>query len=313
MAEFIYAPILKWKKGEKKALENLLPEDKNKISPIIHFVEEFQESKFLEEINNLFGSYNNVFIPSTVYKKYFPENIIPVFDYSNYKKYFGKKAIFITEENMENIVLQNDNNNDDLYVILDVYKLYERNMIGYKNYLVNSFIKNNYNLLSLEKVKGIIISCTSFPDTEISNNLSTNTIAEYPKFELEVFSNVKNNFSEFLNKLIFSDYGTTRFTNDMPEGENFFFSNAADKIKYSTDDKYIFLKGKKGVKNYIELAKELVRHPNFKHNFTSFGNVEIKNKATGNNGVGNHTNWVTYCCNHHIVLVLRQLEQLFGL
>lgn len=308
MAKFIYAPILKWKKGEVKALENLTLKDKDKISPIIHFVEEHNESVFLEEIKNIFGNRNEIFISHSNYKKEFPKNIVPIFECNNYQYYFGKKAIIIRESDIEKIVL-NDRETSDLYIILDVFKLYEENAIGYKKYLVNMFIKNNINLLKNDRVKGIIICSTSFPNTEISNTLSTNTVEEYPKFEISLFSKILNENSSLRNKLIFSDYGTTRFTNDIPEGGNFFFSNAADKIKYSTWNKYIFMKGKKDVKNYIELAKELIKHPDFLKNFDSYGNKEIEAKATGNNGVGNHMNWVTYCCNHHIVLVLRQLCQ----
>lgn len=312
MAQFIYAPILKWKKGEIKALENLSQEDRNKVYPIIHFFLPQNEVTFLEEINKLFGDRNEIFIPYLDYKRGFPTNIVPILEIDNFQNYSGKKAIIVRENDIERTVL-NDNDIYDLYIILDIFKLYETNIIGYKKYLVNTFINNNIELLKMERVKGLIICSTSFPDTEISNSLSTNTVEEYSKFEIDLFNQILVENAFLGNKLIFSDYGTTRFTNDTPEGENFFFSNAADKIKYSTRDKYIFMKGKKDVKNYVELAKELIRHPDFLYDFYSFGNEEIKKKATGNNGVGNHMNWVTYCCNHHIVLVLRQLEQLFGL
>lgn len=306
MLNFVYAPILKWKKGELKALEKLAIEDRNNISPIIHFVEEKQDTIFLEDIKKLFGNRNNVFVPYLNYKRDFPENIIPIFECSNYQEYSGKKAVIITERDMENAMLY-DKSNCDLHIILDIFKLYEINMLGYKKYLVNTFIRNNLDLLQSERIRSIIVSSTSFPDTEISNNLSTNAIEEYPKFEINLFFQILNENSFLAHKLIFSDYGTTRFTNDIPERGTFFFYNAADKIKYSSTDKYIFLKGKKDVKNYIDLAKELIRHPDFLKDFVSYGNEEIKKKATGNNGVGNHMNWVTYCCNHHIVLVLRQL------
>ena len=307
MEQFIYAPILKWKAGEIAALENLLPTDKNLICPIIDFVGDM-DFDFSDKIYNIFGNYNNIFIPILFYNNQFQNNIIPVTEYQNYQNYNMKKAILIKEEEIEDAVL-NDNGSGDLYIILDIFKLYEANILGYKKYLINSFFNNNYDLLITDRVKGIIISCTSFPDTETSGNIPTNSTVEYQKFEMNFFKDIKNIFSQFKNKLIFSDYGTTKFTSEVGEDQKYLLKNAADKIKYSAFDKYIFKKGKKDVKNYVELAKELINHPDFLKGFDSYGNKEIEMKATGNNRVGNHMNWVTYCCNHHIVLVLRQLVQ----
>ena len=303
----IYAPILKWKAGEEEALKKLSIKDRNLICPIIDFIGEY-DPEFTNKIYELFGSYNNVFISVNYYDRQFQSNIIPVVDYQNYKNYNVKKAILIREEEIQNSKLFDDGT-EDLYLILDVFKLYSQEMLGYKKYLINFFVTNNYNLLISNRVKGIIVSSTSFPDTDISGNISTNSIEEYQKFEMNFFKDIKSMFPQFQEKLIFSDYGTTKFTSEVDESKRYLLKNAADKIKYSTWEKYIFMKGKKDVKNYVELAKELIRHPDFLHDFYSFGNEEIKKKATGNNGVGNHMNWVTYCCNHHIALVLRQLSQ----
>ena len=83
------------------------------------------------------------------------------------------------------------------------------------------------------------------------------------------------------------------------------------KIKYSTADKYLIVKGlslKKGgldLSNVAAACKQLVSHSQYSGETFSYGDKIIATTANGTNPKsGNLTNWVGYSFNHHITLIV---------
>ena len=111
------------------------------------------------------------------------------------------------------------------------------------------------------------------------------------------------------HKLSYADYGVTKFTDhelDFSKMKN----GILPKIKYTTFDSYIVLKGKKSVRTYTDMSKEIIESDYYLGKDFSFGDLDIYKRGTKQSGPGNNTQWVTINANHHISVVLEQLSNL---
>lgn len=94
----VYLPVLKWKTGEKNAIENLSETRKRKINPIIEIVDYEEPSNFLSKLDSIISG--NVYIDTIHYENYeadyakelleasreFETIIIPVLYFESFKK-----------------------------------------------------------------------------------------------------------------------------------------------------------------------------------------------------------------------------------
>jgi len=109
---------------------------------------------------------------------------------------------------------------------------------------------------------------------------------------------------------VYADYGPM----NLSEVTFFPYMVPNFKIKYSTSDKYLVVKGLSLKKGGLELAnvatscRLLVEHPQFSGENFSYGDNIIATIANGTNTKsGNLTNWVAYSFNHHITLIVSLL------
>lgn len=161
-----------------------------------------------------------------------------------------------------------------------------------------------------------VVNVYSFPE-----NISSIGAGEEKRFTRYDFSIFKKLMKHLENSgvkslLGYSDYGVTKFT-DSDIDFSLLRYGILPKIKYTTNDEYIVLKGKKDhrtgamVVSYKDLARRIIQSEYYFGNDFSHGDYEIYLKAQEGQGVGNARNWVTYCANHHIAVLLAQLSSLF--
>lgn len=203
-----------------------------------------------------------------------------------------------------------ENINEQLQGI-DIDLFLNAGFIGDQQAANNSFqfyISALQQIMNFSVVSRFIICLTSFPEN-ISAIQSGQSVT-YPRWDYQLFYNIRQHsmLSTIKSKLHYSDYGVTKYTDTEID-----FSRLAHgvlpKIKYTTDSQYIVLKGSNNPRmTYKDLANNVVHSPYYYGNQFSFGDEQIYQKSLENNGIGNNTQWVTYCCSHHLAAVLRQLS-----
>lgn len=343
-SDFIYVPIVKWKKGEQEALKHLTDEQKNKILPIIEIVN-YEDPKII--INDLKNCYiNPVYIDTVIADENDRDYLISIIDkgHENNLKiypvcYIDDLADLSTKlpdhtsrlsvkipvpedvdgpsyENIFSLLKKFQSDNEVLLdIILDLNLIIDKREANRQfkdaqevlnNYLFN---ENFYNL--------IIISATSFPESLAA--IPAGGKANYYRFDFLIYEKLleKFNSTNIKEKLIYSDYGVTKYT-DSEIDFSILKYGILPKVKYTLDNSYIVLKGERNqktrklVKNYAALAKEIIESDYYYGEDFSYGDQEIKERALGLNkkGPGSNTNWVTISANHHIVVVIEQLSKL---
>lgn len=341
-----YVPILKWKSGEQNCLKNLSPAISDAIIPFIEVstpsdsntdeAAEKKYSKLIHSFNTIWNDkplylyltedwYNELDdvnqIPE-IYRTFF-ENIdhpqaIPAFDLtdeiniSNAFKLSNENGICIriTVDNFEflNNILEKYIENSwitpgktDLLIDLK----YVDSEIYPKKAALTTVLTDINNLSTYRNV--IIASC-SFPK-DVSN-LQSNIVNEFPRHEATIH-NISQKLQQTLSfNYVYADYGPANLY-DTP-----FIPGMIPnfKIKYSTPDKYLVVKGfsiKKGgldLINVVACCKLLMTHPQYSGATFSYGDQIISNTANGTNTKsGNLTSWVGYSFNHHITLIVSLL------
>ncbi|MCM1566082.1 MAG: beta family protein [Dehalobacter sp.] len=343
--EECYVPILKWKAGEKSALQHLTEDQKSKIIPIIEFTE-YQEPKtvlddfkkwynhpiyidtiridegtgeYLTALINLSGENNEIF--PVLYFDNFPELAdelyrttkrflirIPVpedVDGADYSTIFSCITDWHTGKEVS------------LDIILDlgvVESKKDANLLyaELKNVL-NIYVKKN------KSFNKVIIAATSFP--EDLSCISAGESIFFDRYDIVIFEKIfsQPNLASIKNRLVFSDYGVSKFTETELDFSKLKYG-VLPKSKYTTPKKYWVLKGAKDhftktwIKDHKDIALEILNSRYFYGEDFSFGDLEIKERAMSLNGKGpgNHTNWVTIDTNHHISVVIEELSKIYG-
>lgn len=343
-SDFIYVPIVKWKKGEQEALKHLTDEQKNKILPIIEIVNYEDPKKIINDLKNCY--INPVYIDTVIADENDRDYLLSILDKGRENNleiypvcYIDDLAdLFIKLPNHTNRVsvkipvpedvdgpsyknifpllkkFQTDSN-VLLDIILDLNLVAEkreanRQFKNAKEVLDDYLLKENfYNL--------IILSVTSFPES--LSSIPAGGKVSYSRFDILIYEKLLEKYktTHIKNKLVYSDYGVTKYT-DSEINFSILRNGILPKIRYTLDNSYRVLKGerdnktRKLIKSYIELAKEIVESDYYYGENFSYGDLEIKERALGLNkkGAGNHTNWVTISANHHIAVVIEQLSTL---
>ena len=163
----------------------------------------------------------------------------------------------------------------------------------------------------------IILAMTCFPEN--LSSISTGESKFFERYELKLFQKVLREVNnDIKSKLIFSDYGVTKFTDTELDFSKMRYG-PLPKIRYTTPDHYWVLKGAKNritdewIRSRQDMAIEILESEYYYGENFSFGDLEIKERALGKKGPGNNTNWVTIDANHHITVVIQQLSNLFGI
>ena len=125
----------------------------------------------------------------------------------------------------------------------------------------------------------------------------------------------ENKHLPFLKNIAFSDYGVTKFTDSEID-----FSKVGGrilpKVKYTTKESYLVYKGKRDwdkgdwIVSARDMAKTVVASKNFYGKDFSYGDNEIYNISASSTRLGSNQDWVAYCANHHIAVVVDELSNL---
>lgn len=338
-----YIPILRWKTGEKNCLEHLFPDIASQIIPFVEVsppsdspTDESGEKKLAKLISSFNPSWENkpfyLYLSDDWYTGAdSPEQISEIYA-DLFKKINHSRAIpafDITDEiNISNATNLTNANGICLRVSGNNFELLSQSL---SNYVANSWItpQNTDLLLDLKYIdediypkkaalttvisdipnisdyRRIIIASCSFPK-DISN-LRSDEINEFSRHETTIHKISLDLQNKFSFNYIYADYGP------MNLNEVAFVLGMVPnfKIKYSTADKYLIVKGlslKKGgldLSNVVTACKQLVSHAQYSGENFSYGDSIIATTANGTNTKsGNLTNWVGYSFNHHITLIV---------
>lgn len=334
-----YYPVLKWKKGEQLALKNLSQEQQSSIAPIIEIVDAITPEKFLNTLNVInttrpiyidtenIDSKNNciISIVSKAQEKNMPVYpVLPLTSFLNNElpASLTKHSLFrvpviatVDGPSSDEIVKRiEDINKDSFGIILDIGPTVRSEYVNLQYASLLNFL-NKYQGFLLT-ASSVIICTSSFPE-DISD-IGSGKEHRYNRYDFSIFSKIVSEFNEheLINILAFSDYGVSKFTET-----NIDFSKMQypilPKVKYTSTSQYIILKGKRdhlrGVMtiSYNDLAKQIITSDYYCGKEFSYGDEQIDIIAKSADRTGNATNWVTYCANHHIALLLKQTSNLF--
>lgn len=336
-----YYPILKWKAGERTALKQTSVPN-NLIIPIFEFVDD-QSVEPIDFFNKVHDCCTGPFYFSTIriddnqksilknltdyasqnsiraYPILYPEDIDTglVKSISEHVEYFGF-VIPMPEDSISNykiiskLLTYVDSKNINLFINAGtITENHEANIIAfaYKDFF-------NKEATVLAKFNNITYTACSIPE-ELSA-VESGGIEFFPRYNFSIFTRLINDYKNnaLINKLSYSDYGIAgiSYTDFDPRK-----MKILPKIKYTTYDNYIVLKGKKNwttstlIKGYKELAREVVNSDYYFGKDFSYGDAEINEIAnTQNSKTGNNCQWVGYNTNHHIAVIVSQLAILAG-
>lgn len=338
-----FVPILKWKKGEQIALENLTYSQKESIVPLIELTDVFDAKTFVEHLNKCFNKKTYV---DTILANEDEDYLLEIIKYSNLKgyetipvlypsndiEYYLKDTNYIAykiglPENIEGPTLKSS--------ILTLIQLKEKytdikiDLIIDLGLVLNSSNASN-QLRDLKNFIGtfvltnnifntIIITATSFPE-DISN-IESGSKNNYKRYDILIFKKILEEYPELSKQLMYSDYGVTKFTETEIDFTKMKYG-ILPKIKYTCDEEYILWKGKRNALTkeleitYYTMSEELLMSKFYYGQDFSFGDKDIKERyekatATKTYKCGNGTTWVAISANHHIAVLIEQLSKLF--
>ena len=328
-----YFPILKWKKGEQIALSNLRVAE-NQMMPVIQIIDNVEPSLFFQELKTCFsgpiyfdttncakeGDSKSILHELIYYAKENNISAYPILKYGDLEDChhkFEKCGIYVpVPDNFDGDSFENIINKLNSYastIKIDLFLDAGLIKTQQESNLIFPIYKSNLGTLSkYSNFNKLIICLTSFPDSLTA--LGSGETRDYERYDIEIFNKLReqDDLISIKEKLHYADYGVTKYTESDID-----FSKLSNrilpKVKYTVQDKYVVIKGSNRPHQitYIDLAQKVVESNYYYGKNFSYGDEEIYNKAQGTSNIGNNTNWVTYCCNHHIAAVLEQLSKNF--
>lgn len=343
-SDLLYAPILKWKKGEQETLKQLDDKQKKVILPIIELTDYSEPETIIKDLKDCYsypvyldtiiadeddrdflitivdeGHKNDIDIYPICYVDDLADLFIKLPDHTNrlgIKIPVPEDIESPTYKNIFSLLkkFQNDYN-ILLDIILDLDFIEDKKDANRQYRDVKEIL--NKHLLNEDFYNLVIVSSTSFPEN--LSSVPAGGKVNYYGFDFLIYKKLSEHFytTDIKNSLVYSDYGVTKYT-----GSDIDFSKLRygilPKVKYTLDESYLVLKGerdhttRKLIKDYVDLSKEIFESHYYCGENFSFGDLEIKERALGLNkkGPGSNTNWVTISANHHIAVVIEQLSNL---
>lgn len=334
MNNILYYPILKWKTGEQCALSKRNFNTQNFL-PIIELVDETEPFTFF---NSVASCYNGPIIYDTArcdqdrvllssYAAYAQEHHIEAYpllypndiydQFETISKMTSKVSVKIpipedidgesTQDILNSLVPYSSDTLIDL--IFDAGEVLTPQIANIVFATYKDLLINNETLIN--KFKNLVVCLTSFPEQP---TIDSGESTSYIRYDIQIFSKLCSYFPTY--KLSYSDYGVTKFTESELDFRLMKYGTLP-KIKYTTYDKYYIHKGKKDrihgiyTRSIKDMCKEIIKSPYYSGQEFSYGDQIIYEKATlPTAGPGNSPQWVTYCANHHLTLVMEQLSNL---
>ena len=332
-----YYPVWKWKAGEQAALQSLYDHQWQAIKPVIEIVDQISVLEFIDAVT----AFPRPIVVDTISND---ENGTLLLEILVQARARGKKAIplmYVSDlaapnrdmiskadhivavipipEDMEGpshqtilraITSLKDPSHVEL--MLDLGMVSQREQAN-AAYAMSKLFLNRFEseLLAFSR---LIIRCSSFP-LQLST-VETGSCVPFPRYDMKIFTKLVMEYAEspLAAKVGFSDLGVTKFTDSELDFSKLRWG-ILPKVKYTTKDHYVVLKGKRDaerqlVVRYKDMAQTIVNSDFFYGKDFSFGDREIYDISLPNKRQGSNANWVTYCANHHIAVVVDELSKL---
>ncbi|AEC02049.1 beta family protein [Parasphaerochaeta coccoides] len=338
----MYTPILRWKRGEQKALEMLADEIKEKIIPVLSLSATTHLPKFSQDVARIWGRkpyfvyfeqdwFNSIeedgpeFAAKVYatceqnYKLLDQVYAIPVFDLTNeysiehwQKQHTGDDiAVRIARnefgdiEGTLNKIISTTSNRNSTYLLLDLESVDTGNLFAKEAVLKGALADIDFP----DEYKAIIIASNSFPSS--FSNLEQGKIYAFDRHEVKIHDLAKRLSQKWKFNYFFADYGPT----DLSDTVFIIGMSPNFKIKYTGLDKYYYIKGvsvKRGGLDF-EQVRELCRvlvaaKDTYSGETFSWADSEImriaRSSSAENTKTGNLTTWVSYGFNHHMTFIV---------
>lgn len=335
-----YYPVVKWKTGERIALQELREEQKNKIIPIAEVVDsDLSISSFLD----VCASFPNPFVVDTIFVDDERTMLLEMLNQAMNRNQQLIPLLYVSDietpdseiitkaanlailmpvpadfegpsyESIFEAISRMGKSPNKIDLILDLGMITDRGKASTAYDILKSFLATHTARLS--QFRKVVIRCSSFP-TDLSSVQSGTTVS-FTRYDIKMFYQLINGSvgKPYLHQLAFSDYGVTKFT-ETDIDFSLLKYGILPKIKYTTSDSYFVSKGKKDhergewILSYKDLSRMIVAADYYYGQNFSFGDQQIFDISQPNNKIGNSTNWVTFCANHHIAVVVDELSNL---
>lgn len=342
MAKKLYTPILKYKQGERLAVQDLPNAVKQHLLPLFCIME-LKDPGYL--VNSLLRTWEKSFPffidfhPTAIgtrdkyIKKFFEISkeqkisAIPVIQADYDKTYINeiKKAgalmnngyaLRITDPDPDDLSKVLDNvhevvgvSDKDLDVIIDLGHLPRSGAI---TEAYSTIANNLLSVLNPSKFRHVIVAGGSFP--EVLTGIPKNQISELQRNEWLIWQKVHKKY----RSVLFGDYGID--DPNIAQGDRF---TIVPTIRYTSEDSWFIVRGEYDPRQpydftqFHRLSKVLVKSKIYCGPAFSWGDNRIKECAdrtcTGSDHCnhGNLTSWVRIGTNHHLTYVVNQLSSLF--
>lgn len=332
--KILYLPVLKWKKGEQEALKNLKASS-DTMTPIIELIDECTPSAFF---SSLFECFEGTIYYDTdrlddegrefllSYISYTNKHNISAYPVLNVNDIFSdldtssipamaiKVPVPVDFEgpSFDSIISKlTSYDTSNITLILDAGEISTSHAANTIFAFYSDIIAKHLNKLA--NFKNLTICLTSFPE---QLSIEAGQDMTYNRYDIKIFRRLHESFQDtpIISRLSFSDYGVTKFTETELDFSKMKYG-VLPKVKYTTYDQYIVKKGEKDrIKNiftrsYVHISQEIINSNYYFGKSFSYGDKCIYEKATQPTAKpGNGANWVTYCANHHLNVVLEQLS-----
>lgn len=332
-----YYPVCKWKKGEREALNRLSKEEQSKIVPILEIVDDIPKLDLIEGIKNLccpiYIDTDNIdsddmevqiaLIQTARADKIDARSILS-YPYTNnetldtriFDNCLFKIPVFEDPEEVEHsdiIRAIKEKNVPNFGVFVDIGLTDQEKHISTQFSATKLLIEKFKEIFALANT--VVFATSSFP--ERITGLESGGEKRYKRHDIKLFKKILAIIPDDIKqKVAYSDYGVSRFT-DSDIDFSILKNGILPKVKYTTEEEYIVLKGKRNSRtrtliiNAKTLALKIVNSDYYYGKDFSYGDMEIYNKSLPETKPGGNTNWVTYCANHHIAVVIDQTSSLF--
>ena len=340
----VYVPMLKTKRGEFSAIEQLNDSIKDHIKPLFTLTLEDAEKRALGLSSDITKRWGNrpFYIdlnrsnPSLILKgqslfshilgelnieqlNYTPiiDAHNPEVDIINHIVNIGTSACIRVDINSFNsqtignitsIISTLSLNNEEIDILID-YQSDIKADSSAQAFDISTYYNLIYNNFHTS-VCNIVLGGSSIPKELPRNNYSPH--GTNPRVFWQGYSDfITNNKLERLP--VFADYSIVY----PHEPEHLDFMNPNSKIRYSFDDQYLFVVGEtikeEGHEQNHDLADKLINSGHFMGGSYSWGDKYIVDCAAKNVGCGNMETWIRVGHNHHITLAARQNANLHGI
>lgn len=328
-----YVPILKYKAGEQQAIKNLDAATSDQICPLFEIHKPKDGVNLREQIAACWDDRPFFFYPlpdwyedcedindwlnkqdGNFYSLCKSGNATPVLDLSMLDaisewSFLSQQGVAIRirgnefadiESTLNPVFSSTLLNRATTDLILDLQYAYQSDFFSKE-----SVLKGTLPYIDgINEYRTVIIASCSFPKDMPKTEV--NKIFCIPRTESQIHAKALELAKRFHFTYVYSDYGCANL--EEIQFENWMSPNF--KIKYSTNDEYLFIKGlptKRGgldVARISTLCSTLVNSGEFCGDGFSWADTCIYQLATGTakNG-GNLKTWVSYSMNHHITLI----------